>query len=361
MAGGERAGIAAIAVKVSKELLPWLKWRERPPADQNFACIKPENHRTAIEVKEEGKESTHNHPTDVVYSYIDPYTGKTVAINTDLKSYAKGSINQATIRKYLKSLAQSIDCARNSSEWLERYSFSEDDIEVRGLLFVYNHDGGWDKDFYEVFYGKKNPRSVKKDNPYEHDINISNIDLQEDQQLHILEPNTIKYLRTVFDDLEKLDSRGEFNRDQYHFFYPDLHLHKTNGFPADRPATLELITAPFMIIEYQERQMQNVTTQEIKTVPPGYKIYYKDKIESWKDIFYLLDSLSNYQMLNGDKRISVRAIAADQDELAPNYFRTAVQEYTKKWGKGQVLSGIEFDLVNTVTDTFSTQEIECEW
>ena len=107
--------------------------------------------------------------------------------------------------------------------------------------------------------------------------------------------------------------------------------------------------------------LYNGYQEEVKRVDPGYKIYYKEKIESWKEIFFLLDSLSNYQMLNSNKKISVRAIAQDQGEMAQNHFRTAVQEYIKKWGKNEVLTGISFELIPTVSDTFSTQEIECEW
>lgn len=361
MAGGERAGIAEIAVKVATELLPWLKWKYHSPPDQNFECVQAPKHKQSKNETDAVSEQNHNHPTDVVYSYIDPYTEKTIAINTDLKSYATGTIKQSSIRKSLKSLAQTIDCARYSEEWKARYSLSEEDIEIRGMLFVYNHDGGWDNNFYDVFYGKKNPKRSKASTENENDINVLNIDLQANQQIHILEPKTIKYIKTVFDDLEKLDSRSEFNRRNYQFFYPDLNLHKTNSPPIERPATLELISAPFMIIEYQGEVLYNGNQEEIKKVAPGYKVYYKEKIESWKEIFFLLDSLSNYQMLNSSKKISVRAIAQDQGNMAQNHFRTAVQEYIKKWGKNEVLSGISFDLIPTISDTFSTQEIECEW
>lgn len=238
----------------------------------------------------------------MVYSYLDPYTEKTVVINTDLKSYATGSIKQFNIRKALKSLAHTIDCARYSDEWKQRYSLSQENIEIRGMLFVYNHDGGWDNNFYDIFYGKKNQRKNKGTSENENDINILNFDLQANQQIHILEPSSIKYIKTVFEDLERLDSRGEFNREKFQFFYPDLNLHKTNSLPNQRPATLELISAPFMIIEYEGDTLFNGKQEVVKKIDPGYKVYYREKIENWKDIFYLLDSLSNFQMLNGSKK-----------------------------------------------------------
>jgi len=93
MAGGERAGIAEIAVKVATELLPWLKWKYHSPPDQNFECVQVPKHKQSKNETDEVSEQNHNHPTDVVYSYIDPYTEKTIAINTDLKSYATGTIS----------------------------------------------------------------------------------------------------------------------------------------------------------------------------------------------------------------------------------------------------------------------------
>ena len=45
MAGGERAGIAAIAGKVAKEIIPWLKWKSHLSPDQNFECGSPQRHK----------------------------------------------------------------------------------------------------------------------------------------------------------------------------------------------------------------------------------------------------------------------------------------------------------------------------
>lgn len=357
MAGGERAGIAAIATKVATEIVPWLKWTSHPPHDQNFDCVLPDKHNPPKEGDSRDKQKGHNHPTDTVYSYIDPYTEKTIVINTDLKSYATSSIKQHHIRKALKSLAQTIDCARFSDEWKTRYSVTQDDIEIRGMLFVYNHDGGWDSSFYEVFYGKKSAKKSGNQSENEHDINILNINLQENQQIHILEPTSIKYIKTIIDDLEKLDSRGSFNRNSYQFFYPDLNLHKAKNLPSERPATLELISAPFLIIEHQEEQLFNGNREVIKFKESGYKVYYKEKIKDWKDMYFLLDFLSNYQILNSGKKISIRAISQEQEETAQNSFRTASREYIKRWGKRETIERIEFELITTVSDYFSKQEL----
>lgn len=51
------------------------------------------------------------------------------------------------MRNALVSLANSIDCAQGCKEWKERYSYKSGASEVRGMLFVYNHDGDFDQSF----------------------------------------------------------------------------------------------------------------------------------------------------------------------------------------------------------------------
>lgn len=357
MAGGERAGIAAIANKIAEEIVPWLKWSTHPPFDQNFTCQQASLHKSKKPESDESKETEHNHPTDVVYSYKDPYTNKHIILNTDLKSYAKASIKQSTIRTALKSLAHTIDCARLSKEWKQRYSIPERNTDIRGMLFVYNHDGDWDNNFYDVFYGKKSKKKPTPTSDNDQDINIQNIDLQKNQQLHIIEPSTIKYIRTVIDDFQRLHTAGKFNIKNYQFHYPDLNLHKVSMLPNDRPATLELISAPFMIIEYQERTLYDEEGKIAEEIKPGYTVYYKEKIINWKEIFFLIDSLSNYQILNSNKKISIRAIGQDQEDVAKSHFRSAKQEYIHRWGKSETIDGIEFEIIPTVSDYFSKEDI----
>lgn len=112
-----------------------------------------------------------------------------------------------------------------------------------------------------------------------------------------------------------------------------------------------------MIIEYQEQHFYNEKQVKIKSIDAGYKVYYKARIEDWKDMFFLLDSLSNYQILNSNKKISIRAIASDQSNMAKNHFMTASQEYIKQWGKSETIENIEFELIHTVSDYFSKEEL----
>ena len=111
---GEVSNITEIATKVSDEIFKFFRWETLPIKDQNFQCNKTDIHK-----KSKGHET---HPVDVVFHYDDPYLNKTIYLNTDLKSYSKGSIEyKKGVIKTLNSLAQTIDCAQGSSEWRKRY------------------------------------------------------------------------------------------------------------------------------------------------------------------------------------------------------------------------------------------------
>lgn len=159
------------------------------------------------------KKQAHTHPVDVVFSYKDPYLNKTILLNTDLKSYAKGSINTDMIEAALSSLSNTIACARYSQDWREKYNICVGDSEVRGLLFIYNHDNDFENNFYDFFDppkpigGKRKPKSVKLDN-----INIS-----EGQQIHIIEPKSISYMLSIISDMNELIRDNQFPREEYGF------------------------------------------------------------------------------------------------------------------------------------------------
>jgi hypothetical protein len=141
--GGETANIAEIAALLSKDIFRNFGWSLRPPRDQNFPCV-DEDHCNA------GKKHISQHPADAVYFYEDPYLAKTIYLHTDLKSYAKNSITPHALRKAFVSLGMTIECAQSSEVWRNRYLTDPDERhEVRGFLFVHNHDHGYGSSFYE--------------------------------------------------------------------------------------------------------------------------------------------------------------------------------------------------------------------
>ncbi|AIR86017.1 hypothetical protein [Pantoea rwandensis] len=351
----ENGPIEELAKIVSSKIFERFKWKISGPFDQDFACIDEDNHKPI------DKKQAHTHPVDVVFSYKDPYLNKTILLNTDLKSYAKGSINVDMIEGALSSLGETISCARYSSQWREKYNICAGDSEVRGLLFVYNHDNDFEHNFYNFFdppppKGRgKRPKSIKLDN-----INIS-----EGQQLHIIEPKTISYMLSIIADMNELVRDNQFPREEYGFYYPQLVYHKVVVTDDYFPATVESLTAPFLIIKHDAVYSFNRETQkEFECYPPGYIVYYNRPGSSDMEFYYLLDLLSNYQILNGKNNIRIRIATSDRNDSIRSHFQRALEKYALDWNYDesakQKLLAMELHLVPTVKEFYSSEAMSWE-
>lgn len=351
---GETSAIAKMAEYVSKELFEWFKWNRVELPDQNFDCVKKSEHT-------QRKVETHTHPVDVVFYYHDPYLNKNIYINTDLKSYAAGSIEASTIFPALKSLAYTIDCARFSTEWQDRYKDNEDPWEVRGMLFVYNHDAQYDKNFYSTLLAPIKKRKDKEPSP----VSLENLPLGDGQSLHIFEPVLISYLTTLSIDAKQLHSKGEFPERQYEFFYPELKLVKTSGDKYSRPATLEMLAGPYLIIRHDKVIKYNETTGATEErYPEGYVIYHNRDGSTSEEFAYLLDILSGFQILDGGHKIRLRMISANPGKDPRSQFKKAINLYAQEWNFDKYrlnrLNEIEFEIVELIKYSFSKTNIGWE-
>jgi hypothetical protein len=135
----ETANIAKMAEKISADVFSVFGWESRALANHNWNCVELEKHHKKKGIK--------THPTDAVFSYLDPYLGQQVYVNTDLKSYSSGSLESLDLTRSLRSLARATECANKSQEWQQLFVETGSNHSVIGLLFVYNHDGEYDKDF----------------------------------------------------------------------------------------------------------------------------------------------------------------------------------------------------------------------
>lgn len=133
----ETATIARMAEEVSKGIFSIFGWERRPHRDQNWACV-TKNHKKKT------------HPSDAVFSYESPLEHGKVYLTTDLKSYAAATITKDKLEEALKSLSISAECANQSEEWQQIYADTESNFRVYGMLFIYNHDGEYDKNFPSV-------------------------------------------------------------------------------------------------------------------------------------------------------------------------------------------------------------------
>lgn len=351
---GETEAIAAMATRVAKDVFKWFKWDRVPLSNQNFSCKKQDKHAPT-------KKQEHTHPVDVVFKYNDPYLEQTVLLNTDLKSYKQTSITPPNIRGALKSLAQTIDCARVSNEWRTRYDTSGS-AEIRGLLFVYNHDAEYDRNFSRFLTPQKGKQD---DNDAAKGLTADTIPIEAGQLIHIVEPRTIAYMTTIVADVQRLHTEGSFPARNYYFFYPELKLHKTRGDKFVRPATIEMICGPFLIVEhdhvvkYDEASGSNKTTYQ-----QGFVIFYNRPGKSYLEFMYLFDVLSTYQILDGSSKLRIRVAHYSPNKDIHSNFTRAIEMYIHDWGfddyKRERLEDIELEIVEIQKTSFSQQDIGWE-
>ncbi|MBF8674021.1 hypothetical protein IRZ53_14475 [Pseudomonas fulva] len=344
MSGGERANIGKIAEKISDDLFKFFKWEIVGPANLNFLCVKKEIHAKT-------RTGDHHHPTDVVFKYFDPYANKMVYLHTDLKSYAKGSIGAGEIRKALVSLAKSIDCACVSPEWRERYLLARGErYLINGMLFVFNHDDLYDRDFFDHFK----------------DLKSENLHVKAGQQLHIVEPALINYIATLRQDINSLIVNNTFPKKKYTFLYPEMTLHKAAGEYWNRPATVEMIASPYLIIHHGEVHETNEDDEKVKTYGEGYLVYYRRSGASEYEFMYLFDALSRFQILNGDKdkKIRIRIICKDSSDRLRSNYQAAIANYVREWNEDEhrrsILERIELEVVTMAVHNYKAEHVGWE-
>ncbi|AOY99837.1 hypothetical protein BKK81_11740 [Cupriavidus sp. USMAHM13] len=354
MSGGETAPTAEMANRISQEIFEWFRWKRVDLLDQNFTCVKATKHN--------GKEKAeHTHPVDVVFGYVDPYLNRRILMNMDLKSYSTSSISASPVRAALKSLAQTIDCARSSEEWDSRYNLEEGESEIRGALFVYNHDAEYDKHFYDIFNPKKSGR-------FEHGergIRTENLPLEPNMMLHVIDPLMINYMTTIISDANRLHREGSFPETSYQFFYPELRRHRVLVRSDEAPATIELIAGPFLIIshdtvtKYDEKKKATVERHG-----PGYVIYYNRPGNSHAEFMYLFDCLATYQIPQAGQSLRIRVAHHQPHKDIRSHFQRAIDAYLHDWGfdaaKREMLEAIKLDILEIEKKTFSKVELGWE-
>ncbi|MFQ2440153.1 hypothetical protein ACK31O_06740 [Aeromonas caviae] len=344
---GPREDIAKI---VSEKLLSLFKWKQYGPYDQDFPCRKQQKHL------DKDKTQKHTHPVDVVFGYKDPYSNKNVLLNTDLKSYGEGTINSTMVEDALISLAKTIDCAENSPDWQRKYAIPPGDYEVRGLLFVYNHDNKQQKEFYEFFYPPKREKGQLGRPPKP--IQLSKIPVPKDKQLHFVEPLLINYWMSISADISDMIRLSTFPKNDYGFYYPQLTFHKVTSSEKYLPATIELLSSPFIIIKHDE--VKEVVNSTIETVyGPGYIVYYNREAKTDKEFLYLLDLLSKYQLLNSENKIRLKIPQVNADSSARSHFTRALEKYAHEWGyddAGKSLN-IHLDMIPYTREFYNSENI----
>lgn len=323
----ETSSIAEIARKVSDDIFTVFGWDRRPPKDRNWECV-TSGHKVAT------------HPSDVVFSYDDPVDHSTIFLTTDLKSYSRQSITLTQVKKALKSLAMSSECAAKSAKWQELYVNPSQNFKVIGLLFVYNRDGGFDREF----------------SAFLRDVTSSSIGLRRYVKVVALGPKEIEYLITVANDIKcQRGDRSLPDPENCSFFYPDLVRVRVKTNTA-RAATIESLTGPWQILRFERGGKEGSQS--------GYYCYYSGSGDLAEEFKYIFDYLFRHQLVRPDEQISIRLPGGNpnamvifeqaKEQYALDFFPVGFKEILQRLGT------IQFQRINTVFQTFSDIDLGME-
>lgn len=317
----ETVNIGSMAEIISKDIFTHLGWSMRGPKNENYPCV----------------ESSHNrktHPADVVFSYAEPYEDKITHILCDLKSYSKESIKAQELKKALENLNESLTCARRNVEWNESYVFTDKPINVKGMLFIYNHDNNYDSDFLGLF--KKATEKVV--------IEKGNI-------ISVIGPKKITYLANICSNIERLRGRKELPDEEFcGFFYPEQLRRNIYHDPAKLPLTIEQVGGSFHIYRYSEAKEANTIS--------GLDVYMEEKENEFENFQHLFDYLRKYNCLQSVNK--VRVFIPFSRETTSNNFKKALSIYEQTVDKifAKKLSPlIKYEHMHTIVPQFFSKEI----
>lgn len=308
---GETAAVARIAEIVSDQIFSEFFWTKVGPMNMSWECQKHDVH------------GTKEHPSDVVFFYDEPYRETTTYVQCDLKSYAASSLGRSQVEKAIVSLSNQVSCAEISSEWQTRYVSKHKDFSVAGLLFVYNHDGGYDRTFSD----------------YLEKIKVEELDTPENGKLVVLGPVEIHWLNNVSQEIIRM--RGSSGADRLPareactFFYPqDVRRAQVRG-KQQCAATLEMLTGPWIIMQYNAVESQK----------SGIVVFYRSLGETEEEFLYILDYFRQQNLL---EQYSILVRAFDKDGVKGNNFQKAKQYYIEAMGATYEGVGTLSDAINSI-------------
>jgi len=203
------------------------------------------------------------------------------------------------------------------------------------LLFVYNHDGEYDKQFKELLSGVK-PKLGG---------------IPKKSKIVVFGPDDIFWLSNVRYEIVQMRGKNMLPpREACQFFYPHLIRRKNVQLDRARAATLEMLTAPWIILSYVPPAQQDRR---------GYVVFYRRKGESVSEFLYLIDYLMHYQVLTGPTDVQIKTLGADSSASA--LFGKAVDEYVDQCDSSDEirnrLEAIEYSEIRQFTTRFSELEI----
>ena len=329
----ETLNISKMAEKISDNIFSVFLWNKRGPTNYNWNCVQRSIH------------NKNTHPSDVVFWYDEPYRKIRTYVQTDLKSYQSTSIGRSQVEAAVISLAQQISCAEISEEYQTEFTHQHTNFEIVGLLFIYNHDGAYDRSFEDTLKA----------------IELEDVKLPKGRRLYVFGPTEIHWLNNVAHDIQWLRGRGREAtiplEELCSFYHPQLVDHVQIRGEKQSAATLELLSGPWIILEYKP----------FNSRIGGFLVYWKDRTSSVDDFLYFIDFMRQKNMLHETYAIELRYI--DKDTDIPTKFQSAQQQYAEQIAGAiddadslaGLVKAIKFTPINNVISTFSEEKIGMEY
>jgi len=166
----------------------------------------------------------------------------------------------------------------------------------------------------------------------------------------VLGPQDIFWLDNVRYDIVHMRGNGLLpQRTQCRYHYPHLVRHPNVQLKVAKAATLEMLTAPWIILEYDLPQSGR----------RGLVLYYRRRGESSAEFLYLIDYLKHYQILGENTDVTIKLL--DAAPTATATFTKAVQQYADEWGQSTEISArlheIKCERITQVITKFSEIEL----
>lgn len=299
----ETVNIAEMAARLSTEVFSVFGWEQKGPSDNNWDCQTPSH----------GKRT---HPTDTCFWYDNPYSSATTYLNTDLKSYATTTITESAVVDAINSLAISVECAKVSRQWKERHTHQDRNTDIVGMLFIYNHDNEYDKDFSKL-RAKIDPDKLA---------------IPPGVKLFIVGPEDVAYLATVANSI--VHSRGIADTHESHlpasdrckFYFPNLITQRAKSI-VHNAATVEMLCGPWQVLHYQRSD-----SDDGNKLRDSYCIYYRGTGATIDEFTYLLDYLFRFQLVGNNQYITIRMPFACNE--AASHFSNAKESYFEHCFRG---------------------------
>lgn len=164
---------------------------------------------------------------------------------------------------------------------------------------------------------------------------------------------------TIVSDINDMIRHSTFPKTEFGFYYPELTFHKVVSSEKYLPATIEMLSSPFIIIKHDE--VYDIVGGKIKSVyDPGYVVYYNRDANTDNEFLYLLDLLSKYQLLNAENKIRLKVPHTGTSGSARSHFNRALEKYAHEWGYDEEMKkrlDIKLELIPYKIEFYNSEDI----